>query len=99
MPYRDKEKQREAVKEAVARHRKGITSEGITQSPDVILSPEWAHVVEYIKRPSPRMPNLERLQRIAGALGQHADEVHFGDLTLKEIGEVIGVLPPLYGHK
>ena len=30
MPYRDKEKQKEAVKKAVDRHRKGITEEGIT---------------------------------------------------------------------
>ena len=31
MPYKDKAKQREAVKGAVTTHRKGITPEGITQ--------------------------------------------------------------------
>ena len=30
MPYKDKEKQRQAVKCAVDKHRKGITTEGIT---------------------------------------------------------------------
>ena len=30
MPYKDKEKQRKAVRDAVNKHRKGITSEGIT---------------------------------------------------------------------
>ena len=29
--YKDKEKQKEAVRKAVEKHRKGITSEGITQ--------------------------------------------------------------------
>ena len=31
MPYKDKEKQKEAVKRAVDKHRKGITLEGITE--------------------------------------------------------------------
>lgn len=31
MPYKDKETQRKAVKEAVKKHRKGITSGGITE--------------------------------------------------------------------
>ena len=30
MPYKDKGKQRKAVREAVNKHRKGITSDGIT---------------------------------------------------------------------
>ena len=30
MPYKDKEAQKEAVRKAVNKHRKGITSEGIT---------------------------------------------------------------------
>ena len=30
MPYKSKAKQQEAVKRAVKKHRKGITSEGIT---------------------------------------------------------------------
>lgn len=37
MAYKDKEKQRQAVREAVKRHRQGITGEGITQE-DVIPS-------------------------------------------------------------
>ena len=31
MPYKDKEKQKEAVRKAVDKHRKGITEQGITE--------------------------------------------------------------------
>ena len=39
MPFKDKAKQREAVKKAVQRHREGITPEGITaeESPDNVI--------------------------------------------------------------
>lgn len=62
---------------------------------DVTLPPEWAHVRDFIRSESSGMPKLERLQRIAGSLGKYAEGVYFGDLTMGEIGKVIGVLPPL----
>ena len=91
MPFRSKEKKREATKEAMRRLRgKGITS-GITD-------PHWQHLIDYINRPEPEgtMPYLERHQRIAGSLGKLADQVEWGGLSVQEIKEVIGELPPLY---
>ncbi len=38
MPYADKDKQKQAVKEAVQRHRQGITEQGITPDTNVIPS-------------------------------------------------------------
>jgi len=61
---------------------------------DVLPDP-WEHVKDFITRPSnSKMPNLEKLQRIAGSLGKYAGEVWLGDLTMQDIGEVIGTLPP-----
>ena len=103
MPYKDKEQQKEAVKRAVQKHREGITQEpaiptepDIPVIPDVIpkLSPEWAHVREFISRPqSGRMTNLEKMQRVAGSLGKNAGDVWVGGLTMEDIGEVIETLP------
>jgi hypothetical protein len=57
----------------------------------------WAIVARNIVKPCPGMSNLERLQRIAGSLGKYADQVYYGQhgLTMKDIGGVIGILPPL----
>lgn len=68
----------------------GVASEDQTD----VLPPAWAHVKDYISTPCPGMPRLERLQRIAGALGKKAGEVWFGELTMEEIGEVIGTIKP-----
>jgi hypothetical protein len=51
----------------------------------------WKDVKAYVERESSGMPNLERLQRIAGSLG--ASEVMFGvtGITMADIGSVVGV--------
>lgn len=103
MPYRDKEQEREAarLRKQRQRSRPDVTPSDVTPSavedvtPEVALPPEWAHVRDFIRSESSGMPKLERLQRIAGSLGKYADGVYFGDLTMGEIGRVIGVLPPL----
>lgn len=62
------------------------------------------HLIEFTKTSCPGMPRLERMQRIAGSLGKHADKVWFGchptlsGLTMQDIGDVIGTLPPLHPH-
>ena len=98
MPYKDKGKQRDATRRAVAKYRQGITSEGITSEKPVIpeasnpIDPSWQHVKGWLLAdPGVGMPRLERLQRIAGSLGKYADDVWFGGLTMGDIGRVIGV--------
>ena len=74
-----------------------VTPEIVT--PDVLpVTPGWADVQAFILRDSPRMGNLERLQRIAGSLGKYADDVMYGisGLTMQDIGECIGTQPALY---
>ena len=68
----------------------GITKEGTMK--------EWQHLKEFIERTAPEgtMSYLERHQRIAGSLGKLADQVEWGGLSVQEIKEVIGELPPLY---
>ena len=65
--------------------------------------PQWKKIEEYISRPTPKgqMPNLERLQRIAGSLGKLSGHVFFGlgptsGLTAEEIGKTLGVKGPLH---
>tara|TARA_Y100000310_G_scaffold241250_1_gene245177 strand:+ start:227 stop:610 length:384 start_codon:yes stop_codon:yes gene_type:complete len=65
-------------------------------SPVVSLPPEWDTIARYISREGSGMPNLERLQRIAGSLGKYADEVWMGELTVGDIGRVIGKEGPKY---
>jgi len=67
------------------------------------IHPNYQSLYNYIKRPIPasepnKMPNLERLQRIYGSLkGRRlADEVWMGNLSMSEIGEVVGELPPKF---
>ena len=57
----------------------------------------WRHFKDYIGKDSAR---LEGVKRIAGSLGKYQSEVFFGlgGLTVKDISEVIGELPPLYAH-
>ena len=82
----------------------GLTSEaGLTaleqiKREDTMKDKEWQHLIDYINRPSPKgtMSYLERHQRIAGSLGKLADQVEWGGLSVQEIKEVIGELPPLY---
>ena len=111
--YKDKAAQREANRLKAQRHReraKGVTlldsnpQEIVTPvtpkyvTPNLPQEPGWADVQAFILRDSPRMANLERLQRIAGSLGKYADDVQYGisGLTMLDIGEVIGTQPALY---
>ena len=71
-------------------------------TPDVTLSDPWEHVKEFISEPVTSwvvggdMTRLERMQRIAGSLGKRAHGVWFGDLTVEDIGKVIGVKEAMY---
>jgi hypothetical protein len=106
--YKDKVKQMEANRIASQRRRekqKGMTqgmteTGGMTQENPVTPSPAdgWTDVKAYISREAPNMPNLERLQRIAGSLGKNAGEVMFGvtGLTMEDIGSVIGTMEGKY---
>ncbi len=120
MPYKDKERQRQAQRDAMDRKRhvnpvnlKDVnlgTCEtfdvDLTQPQGVCLivipSPKdgWPDVKAYISRESPRMANLERLQRIAGSLGKCSGDVWFGvsGLTMEDIGSVIGTKEGLYAR-
>lgn len=104
MPYKNAEQARAAAAERQRKHRnvtpdtpKAVTPDGMSR-PAVTPSDGWPDVEAYILRDSPRMPNLERLQRIAGSLDKYADQVMFGvsGLTMQDIGETIGSLPPAY---
>ncbi|KKL95917.1 hypothetical protein LCGC14_1849730, partial [marine sediment metagenome] len=57
----------------------------------------WKVLHGYVKREGVGMPNLERIQRIAGSLGKHAGEVRFGPYgpTLEEVGKLIGTQPAM----
>ncbi len=114
MPYKDEEARKEAGRERIRRYRalhqgvtleQGVTepvvSEGVTSLSGVTgtLTGPWLTVAEHINTPCPGMPNLERLQRIAGSLGKYADQGWYGlgGLTMEDIGRVIGTLPPMIG--
>ena len=101
MPYKDAEQAREAAKLRQQKHRNRVTpdlSHPVTPAITLLEGDPWADVKAYIERESPRMANLERLQRIAGCLGKRAGEVYFGisGLTLEDIGKVIGVQEGVY---
>ena len=84
-------------------------AEGVTLPQDVTLpcnavtpcNDPWQHIKEVVQRKEPpeTMPYLERLQRVAGSLGKNAGEVRYGvhGLTFEDIGNVIGILPPVIG--
>ncbi len=57
MAYKDKDKQREAVRQAVRRHRQGIT-----QEPDVI--PDTKYV---IPKPLPKLLTIADVKAMSGA--------------------------------
>ena len=68
--------------------------------PKIPDSPDgWKDVKAYVQRESSGMPNLERLQRIAGSLGSQAGEVMFGvtGIMMEDIGSVVGVEGAKYG--
>lgn len=104
MPYKDKERQKEAVRKSMAKARgcetlddnvKPQSCETLNEvKPPVTPSPVdgWPDVKAYISREVPGMANLERLQRIAGALGKRVGDVWFGvsGLTMEDIGSVLG---------
>lgn len=109
MPYKDLEQAREANREKARRHRerKKVTPdsnplENVTPTTTKIVTPNpsdgWKDVEAFISRESPGMDNLERLQRIAGALGKYAGDVWFGvsGLTMEDIGSVIGTMEGKY---
>ena len=85
MPYKDKEKQREAIKKAVARHRKGITMEGITEQG--ITPPVMKCLVPGEER--------KKMEAIVQSLKKHTQlpNVYLGcgkySLPLHIVGEVV----------
>jgi len=102
MPYKDPEnkiqRQRERRVKSLGEAPAGLKP--LVEAPTSLTGP-WLAVAEYINRPGPGMPNLERLQRIAGSLSKYADQVWFGlgGLTMEDISKVIGTLPPTIGIK
>jgi hypothetical protein len=83
----------------VSTEHKELSTKDVKVSTDVVpvrkqLDSRWKHLADYIKEGN----NLEKMQRIAGSLAlRHLDgEVWFGGLTMKDIGDTIGTLPPLY---
>ncbi len=101
MPYKDLENKAQRQRE---RRMKSLGEVPTNEVPNVKsldvtgeLTGPWLVVAEKINAPCPGMPNLERLQRIAGSLGKHADDVWYGlgGLTMSDIGKVIGTLPPM----
>lgn len=92
MPYKDAEERR---KRQQARRKGDAPADAPTQVMplgDTLDDPAWQSVANFINRDSnTKMTNLEKLQRIAGSLGKYADGVFMGDLTMGQIGRVIGV--------
>jgi hypothetical protein len=104
MPYKDETKAREAKRKWAEKSRTHVEPSKVEPEivePDVRpeIHPNYRPLYNYIKRPnSGKMPNLERLQRIYGSLKARglADEVWMGNLTIGEIGETVGELPPKF---
>ena len=114
MPYKNAEQAVAASKGRMRRHRNPVTPD---VTPDVTprqqaaardeeRQPEaieqgWRDLESYIQRAGPAMPNLERIQRIAGSLGPNADAVQFGitGITVQDIGTTIGTQPAKYALK
>ena len=110
MPYKDAEEQKRVKREYAAK-RRGSTNSDVdpaqivdptSRKVDPGVDPfidkggaAWQHVRDFISEPCPGMTRLERMQRIAGSLGKNAKHVWFGDLTVADIGAVIGTLPPV----
>ena len=90
-----KEYQREYMRKRRSNSGSNKT-EGLTEENVRPVTPSpvdgWPDVKAYISREVPGMANLERLQRIAGALGKRAGDVWFGvsGLTMEDIGSVLG---------
>ena len=83
MPYKSTEQARQASKERMKRYRGvtlGVTKEGVT-SQGVTLPPTW----EYINK-----HGLEKVQAIVTSLGKYAGEVFLGNVSAKQIRDVIG---------
>lgn len=101
--YTDKEKQKEATKEAVKRYRakKCNTQDVIPGNviPDPVI-PEGDVIpqAEKLKAFISRGDNLEKLQRIAGSLGKLSNEVYFMGMTFEDIGNLFGPLPGKYSR-
>lgn len=72
MPYKDKEKQRKAVRDAVNKHRKGITSEGITEQGIT----RYPAIIHALVNPEKRL----KLEKITQSLKNFkvADKVYYG---------------------
>ncbi len=104
MPYKDKEAKAKALKAWRAKSEVPIEVPPQNEVPTPIVrsldevpvkSQAWQHVRDFISTPCPGMDRLERLQRIAGSLGKNAKHVWFGDLTVADIGAVIGTREPI----
>ena len=100
MPYTEKSKEYWKERKQAQRMSKKDVQETVLSKNTMSkkLPPAWQHFIDYLRRPCPGMPALEREQRIAGSLGEHAEQVYFGlsGLTIKDVGNVIGTLPPFY---
>ena len=110
MPYKHAEQAVAASKERMRRHRNLVTPDVTPRQQaaarDEARQPEtieqgWRDLESYIQRAGPAMPNLERIQRIAGSLGPNADAVQFGitGITVQDIGTTIGTQPAKYALK
>ena len=93
MPYKTPEQRREASRRSMERLR-GVNNgvnieEGLTPGVNK-LPPTW----EYINK-----HGLETVQAIVTSLGKYADDVWLGNVSAKQIRDVIGEGPPLTMRK
>jgi len=103
MPYKDKEKQKEAVRKAVNKKRGNvipcntIEQKGITKVetviPDVIPIDDYPPIVHYLADDTKR----EKLRRISDSLSNHnvSELVRFGCFgpTFDKVGEILTAFP------
>jgi len=98
-----KAKKKAYMKEYMAKKRgvsppDSVSPESQNPVSPLLDSPAWRTVANYITRESPRMNNLERLQRLSGMPAPFNGMVWFGNqgLTLADIGAVIGTKEAKY---
>ena len=87
MPYKDKTKQKEAMRKAVDKHRQGITSQGITKEGITEYPAILEALVDPIKRA--KLKRIHESLRTRGLLG----EVRYGVYgpTFDIVGELLEV--------
>lgn len=104
MPYKDREKQKEATKEAVKRYRqKVLQKDDVIPAKDVIPSviPEhsvYQCIMSSRRQVTPTLLNAlvdpverEKLERICQALGHRQDRVYYGitGLTMADVAALL----------